>query len=285
MVFSKTAAAVVLTLALPLTAYAETNHPTVNASFRAESVPDQDASARLADVRSWIVGIISKAAPPGRKIFYPEGQETVESATARYESIADDLIQVVYDPKTAPLFKDANGRARTIAVILGVMLHESGFMRQVDYGLGKYGKGDHGKSFCSLQLKVGTGRTIPWNTRFNRPIKWNDPKEDIFNGYTGEELVSNRRLCISEGLKLMRISFGGTSGLPLEDRLRIYASGNREEGVDKSHSRMKTAMTFYSTSAKQRTFTDADVMKILEKEKEIQSSSSAKGGVGRLSPL
>lgn len=262
MVITKTAAWVALTLALPLTALAETT-PTVNASLRVDSKEQSDASARLAQVRGWIVSIISKAAPPGRKIYYPEGQETVEDATARYESIADDLIQVVYDPKTPPLFKDANGRARTIAVILGVMLHESGFMRQVDYGIGKAGLGDHGKSFCSLQLKVGSGKTLKWNTRFNRPVKWNDPKDEIFDGYTGQELVQHRRLCISEGLKLMRISFGGTQGLPLEDRLRIYASGNREDGADKSHSRMKTAMTFFAMSAKERTFKDEDVMKAL----------------------
>ncbi len=269
MVFSKTAAWVVLTLALPLTALAETS-PTVNASLRVDT--QQDASERLAQVRGWIVGIISKAAPPGRKIYYPEGQETVEDAQARYESIADDLIQVVYDPKTPPLFKDANGRARTIAVILGVMLHESGFMRQVDYGIGKSGLGDHGKSFCSLQLKVGKGRTIKWNTRYNRPVKWNDPKDEIFDGYTGPELVQNRRLCISEGLKLMRISFGGTHGLPLEDRLRIYASGNREDGADKSHSRMNTAMTFYAKSAKERTFKDEDIMQALAAHHHPSSS-------------
>jgi hypothetical protein len=264
MVFSKTAALAALTLALPLTARAEAPQ-TVNASLRVGH--EQDASARLVQVRSWIVGIISKAAPPGRKIYYPEGQETIEDATARYESIADDLIQVVYDPKTPPLFKDVNGRARTIAVILGVMFHESGFMRQVDYGLGKAGRGDHGQSWCSLQIKIGKGKTLKWNTKYNRPVRWNDPKDEIFNGYTGPELVNNRQLCISEGLKIMKLSFGGTTGLPIEDRLRIYASGKRDDGVEKSHSRMKTALTFYSTSAKNRPFTDEDVMQALESQR------------------
>jgi hypothetical protein len=258
MVFSKTAALVALALALPTAASAET----VNVGLRSQHMQDAE-NETLNQVRSWIVGIISKAAPPGRKIYYPEGQETVEEATARYESIADDLIHVIYDPKTKPLFRGENGRARTVTVVLGIMFHESAFMRQVDYGLGKAGRGDHGRSWCSLQIKVGDGKTLKWNTVHDRPIKWNDPKEEIFDGYTGKELVENRRLCISEGLKIMQLSFGGTAGLPLADRLRVYASGNREDGADKSHSRMNTAMRFYASSTKDRTFTDADVMKAL----------------------
>ncbi len=273
MVSLKTAARVALILALPMTALAETPQ-TVNASLRVDQGQDvPDDATRIAQARDWIVGIISKAAPPGRKVLFPEGQETPEGALARYRSIADDLIQVIYDPSTPPLFRDANGRARTVSVVLGIMLHESGFMRQVDFGLGKAGLGDHGKSFCSLQLKVGKDRTIKWNTKYNRPPKWNDPKDEIFNGYTGKELVANRRLCISEGLKLMRISFGGTQGLPLEDRLRIYASGNRDDGADKSHSRMRTAMKFFDSTAKERTFKDADIIKAVKKTAFVGPSS------------
>lgn len=254
---------VLLALATPATVLANES-PTVQAGIRTTR---EEGTDRLSQARDWIMGIVTKAAPPGRKVFYPGGQETKEEALSRYESIANDIIQVVYNPKTTPLFTDANGRARTVSVILSVMLHESGFMRHVDFGLGRAGRGDHGQSWCSMQIKVGTGRTMKWNVKHDRPVLWNDPKEEIFEGYTGEELLANRQTCIAEGLKVLRVSFGGTKGLPLEERLRIYASGDREKGLEASRNRMRTAMMFFATTAKARTFTDAQVIQALDSER------------------
>jgi hypothetical protein len=207
------------------------------------------------------------SAPPGRKIYYPEAQETKEEAMVRYEAVAKDIVDVVYSPNVKPLFTGPNGRAQTVSVILSVMLHESAFMRHVDLGLGKYARGDHGASWCSMQIKVGDGKTMRWNVKYDRPVAWNDSKDDIFDGYTGEELVQNRKLCISEGLKILRISFGATKGLPLDERLRVYASGDRERGSAASQARMRPAMLFFQKTAKERTFTDADVMAALEESR------------------
>lgn len=256
-------------LAVPTVAYAKNSEPPVVVASIApvETAPFISDDDRLDQVREWILGFMTKVAPPGRKVYYPEGQETVEAANARYQAVANDIIHVVYNPRTKPLFSGPNGRARTVSVILSIMLHESGFMRHVDYALGKYGRGDSGQSWCSMQIKVGAGRTMKWNMRHDRPIAWNDPKEDIFEGYTGEELVANRQLCIGEGLKVLRVSFGGTKGLPIDDRLRVYASGDRDKGAEASHNRMRTAMMFFATTGRARTFTDDEVMKALDNER------------------
>ncbi len=217
----------------------------------------------LKAVTAWILSFMVSAAPPGRKIYYPEGQETKEDALVRYEAVAQDIVDVVYSPNVKPLFTGPNGRAQTVSVILSVMLHESAFMRHVDLGLGKYARGDHGASWCSMQIKVGDGKTLRWNVKHDRPYAWNDPQEEIHDGYTGEELVANRKLCISEGLKILRISFGATKGLPLDERLRVYASGDREKGSSASRARMRPAMMFFQKTAKTREFTDSDVMEAL----------------------
>lgn len=215
-------------------------------------------------VTAWILSFMVTAAPPGRKVYYPEGQETKEEALTRYEEVARDIIDVVYSPNTKPLFTGPNGRTQTVTVILSVMLHESAFMRHVDRGLGKYARGDHGASWCSMQLRIGEGKTLKWNTVHDRPIAWNDPSEEVFEGYTGDELIANRKLCISEGLHILRVSFGATKGLPTDDRLRVYASGDRNKGAEASRNRMRTAMQFFAKSAPTRDFDDDDVMQALE---------------------
>jgi hypothetical protein len=214
---------------------------------------------------AWILSFMTTFAPPGRKVVYPEAAETQEEAVARYESITKDVVTVVYNPSTKPLFTGPNGRAQTVSVVLSIMDHEASFMKNVDYGLGKYARGDGGRSFCMMQIKTGTGKTIPWNTAHDRPIKWNDPEEEIFRGYTGEELIADRKLCIQEGLKILRLSFGQCHGLPLEDRLRSYASGNCNDGAAASHNRMNTAMNWFAGSYGKTGLTDAKVEAALNK--------------------
>jgi len=214
------------------------------------------------DVFAWILSFIMLVAPPGRKVHYQDAVETQEESVARYQSIAHDVVAVVYDPATKPLFKGPDGRARTVSVILSIMFHESSFMKNVDYGLGKYAKGDGGRSVCMMQIKVGAGRTMPWNTVWDRPIKWNDREEEIFRGYTGDELIQDRKLCISEGLKILRLSFGQCGKLPIEDRLRSYASGNCEEGAAASHNRMNTAINWFFKNYK-KDLADDKVMSML----------------------
>jgi hypothetical protein len=214
----------------------------------------------LKAVTAWIFSFMVSAAPPGRKVYYPEGQETKEDALVRYDAVARDIVDVVYSPNVKPLFTGPNGRAQTVSVILSVMSHESAFMRHVDLGLGKYARGDQGRSWCSMQINIGAGKTMKWNVKHDRPVEWNDDPADVFDGYTGEELIANRKLCISEGLKILRISFGSTKGLPLDERLRVYASGDRNKGAEASRNRMRTAMMFFQKTAKTREFTDNDVM-------------------------
>ena len=244
----------ILTLASPALA---SNPPTLGAILDPEA--SEEDEARLELVKDWIKSFMIDTAPPGRKIYHKDGQETIDDTLKRYDSIADDLVSVVYDPNTKPVFKGPDGRARTISLILSVMLHESGFMKHVDYGLGAHARGDEGESWCLMQLHVGDGRTMKWNTKEDRPVEWNDPEEDIAEGYTGPEMVKNRRLCIAEGLKILRISFASCSGLPLEDRLRLYASGSCEKGSKESRNRVGKAIRWFAKSH-QKQFTDEQIL-------------------------
>lgn len=212
----------------------------------------------LSTVTAWILSLMVMASPPGGKVYYPEAQETEAEARERYESIAKDVAEVVYDPQVKPLFKGADGRARTVSVVLSIMKHESSFMKNVDYNLGKYARGDSGKSWCSMQILIGNGRTKAWNTVFDRPAMPKDPEDQIQQGYTGEEMIANRKLCISEGLKIIKQSFYACGNVPIQERLRSYASGSCEKGLKASKDRMNTALFFYSKF--KRDFKEEDVV-------------------------
>lgn len=211
---------------------------------------------------AWMLGFMTRQAPPGRTTFYTEAIETKEEALVRYRGIADAIIDVVYDPNTKPLFKGSRGRARTATIVLAIMLYESGFMKNVDYGVGKYGVGDSGNSWCLVQLNVGAtgGRTIKWNTKYDRSPQFGDDPADIFQGNTGKELVADRHVCVREGLKAMRVSFTACAANPMEERLNVYASGNCQEGAEGSRLRMKAATKFWDESKAERTFTDASIV-------------------------
>jgi hypothetical protein len=216
-------------------------------------------------VKIWILAFIVNTSPPGLHTVAPEGREAVEVAQARYDSIVEDLVEFVYDPITKPLFRGSQGRARTLSVMLAVMKHESEFHRQVDYGLGKYGRGDDGKSWCLMQIKIDKDRTRPWNAVHNRQPKWGDPPEEIHAGYTGPELLEDRKLCFEIGLRILRSSFATCRKSPFENRLSVYAAGNCTDGIAASRNRMTTERRWWYDH--KPTFLDADVVTQLAADK------------------
>jgi hypothetical protein len=212
-------------------------------------------------VLAWIFSLITAAAPPGRPTFV-EAQETKEEAVVRYQEIAKDVAEVVYDSDTRPLFRGPHSRSQTVSVVLAIMLYESGFRKDVDFNLGKRARGDSGDSWCLMQVNIGTGRTRPWNTVKDRPALAADNPEDVFEGYTGDELIADRKTCIREGLKVVRMSMYECSSLPIEQQLRSYTSGSCERGALQSAVRMGTAINWFEHT--KRNFRDADVVKYLK---------------------
>jgi hypothetical protein len=238
----------------------------------------------IENVLAWIVGIIISVSPPGIQPLLPkhkvteptyitESRETESEALARYNSIAEDLVEVMYDPQTQPLFKEFNGRARSITVLLGIMKHESNFKKDVDKNIGPKARGDKGASWCMMQIKIGKGRTQQWNFVQNRKPRWGDPVNELEEGLYGFELIKDRKLCISEGYKIVSNSF--QPGLKLKDKLRIYASGSEKKGGKASRERMDMANYFWNTEKYKKyvIWNDNDIVNELT-ENRIQKNRS-----------
>jgi hypothetical protein len=209
------------------------------------------------------------AAPPGRKLYIPEAQETVEEATSRYEDIARDTAYVVWDPQEKPIFHGSRGRARTAIVLYAVVTFESAFRKDVDLGVGKLSKGDGGASWCLNQVNLGkddtagsTPNRIVINIGGGYKLTTN-PNE----GWSGQDLVEDRQKCFHAALSILRSSFAACQALPIESRLNQYASGHCDKGEEASHRRMGLALLWMGK--KLPTFKDSDVMGWIEEDRMV----------------
>ena len=224
-------------------------------------------------ITAWLLSFIIAVAAPGRPQYIPDAVESKEDGTVRLNSVAEDIAAVVWDENERPIFKGPQGRARTASVLLSIILYESTFRKDVDLGIGKHARGDGGKSWCLMQINIGTGTTKPYNTtmhRFALPAckegqvpgkpRQCDPADEIREGYVGEELVADRKLCIQEGLHILQTSL--CTALPVNEWLRAYASGSCNMGSEASQIRMGTAMNWFNRH--RPTFTDAQILAALQ---------------------
>jgi hypothetical protein len=152
--------------------------------------------------------------------------ESPDVVHARYESIAHDAVSVALEAGEAPLFDGPDGRAQTAVLMLSVASFESSFRKSVDEGVGR---GDHGYSYCLMQIHVGDGHTR--------------------EGWSGRQLVEDRKLCFRAALHILRASFGACRSLPVDDRLSAYASGRCFADALVSRSRIGRARRWWESHA------------------------------------
>jgi hypothetical protein len=153
-------------------------------------------------------------------------REAPDDTTARYESIARDAAAVAFDPSEEPLFEGSDGRTQTALFMLSIASFESNYLRTVDLGVGR---GDHGASYCLMQIRVGTGTTR--------------------EGWTGRQLVTDRKLCFRAALHILHGSFNVCHALPVEDRMSAYATGRCIEGLDVARQRIGRARLWWAHHA------------------------------------
>jgi hypothetical protein len=193
---------------------------------------------------AWAVSIMLGWAPVGKSRI-KAAIETPEDGRARYLEIATAATKVAYDPDVQPLFGGPRGRAATLALMLSVAWHESGFRRDVDLGIGKLSRGS-GKDSCLLQIRVGAGKTP--------------------QGWSHDDLVSDREKCFRAGLAVMKKSFGACRALDQRDWLGVYTRGACVPKEPYSRTRM--------TLARKATKPPIDDAKVMAKEPAPQAAES-----------
>lgn len=214
-------------------------------SFREErSLP----SFRVTSLHQWVVDRMVIWAPPGIS-YVKEAKESEEEGRRRYEDIANDIMSVTYDPAERSIFQGDNGRAMTTALLTSIAFYESAYRKDVDTGVGPKARGDSGRSWCLMQIKLGSPEKDTGRTKmrvFVGPgggLRFvSNPREPGYaQSWGGEDLVQDRTKCFRVAVRLARMSFGACSKLEVQDRLSMYASGQCEAGEDASRRRVTRA--------------------------------------------
>jgi hypothetical protein len=161
-----------------------------------------------AELVEWALALMLATSPPGRS-HIRAAIETPEVGRARYAEIAAAIVSA------------SDGNKRAVSLLLAVSHHESGWRRDVDFGIGPLARGDHGQSCGLFQFRVGPGKRC-------------------------DELTADRRLAASEALRLARRSFAACRTRPVLEQLAAYTSGDCAKGAKSSIIRMMTAERFLS---------------------------------------
>jgi hypothetical protein len=238
-----------------------------------KDMPEQTVVSQTTLARSWVVNWMTRRVALDARTYYEDAEETPEERLSRYEEISAAVVDVAYDEDVRPLFRGANGRTKTAAFLLAIMYHESSFLKHVDLGIGKYAQGDAGKSWCMMQVMLsGEGKTMPWNVAEDRLPRQGDKKEDIFLGYTGPELIADRKACLLSGLRVLRVSLATCRANTLTHKLAAYTSGSCDKGLDASAVRVNTALRMYQiTRSETAKISETDLMAEVRTRKNTTS--------------
>lgn len=177
---------------------------------------------------AWVVSLMTGVSPPARDAkfqSFPGWAETTEAREERYESIASDLVSVVFDEEEQPL--PGTTREETARIVLAIMFHESGFAKDVDVGPCYRGKGfasrcGGGRAVCLMQLEAWGRGTV--------------------DGRSRAELEGSRRTCIRAGLHVARKSYSICK--KPDTRLNFYATGTCDRGTANTQMKLATARSF-----------------------------------------
>jgi len=215
----------------------------------------------------WILTMMNAVAPPHREHHIPEARETHAQADERYRQIAEAIVDASYEEGVKPIFGGERGRATTAMMVATMFYMESGFRRDVDLGtsrvrMRRVGLNDFGRSWCMGQINLGVRKA-----KNEEKDKFGETSVNTTaEGWTGPELLNDRRKCVKATINLLRASFNSCRHLEMEERLAAYAAGTCDSDVGRAAARVRFN-TFRRWSSRDRPkVLDIDVFAELEEE-------------------
>ena len=214
----------------------------------------------------WILSTMNGLAPAHRVHFEREAMESYVQADARYRKVAEDAVDEAMVVR--PLFGGRHGRIGTAMMTVTLWFMESGFRRDIDLGTSRVrlrhtGLNDFGRSWCMGQINLGSKRVLDPD----HPGMWLDTSNTLTpQGWSGPELVADRRKCAHVTIETLRQSMLACRSLPMNQRLAAYAVGrcDSEEGKRLSEVRMRL---FFRVNGKGRPdVTDNDILEEMKRD-------------------
>ena len=171
-----------------------------------------------------------------------------EAERVRFEAIAADAVAVAFDPTEKPLFQGPLGRTKTAMLLLSVASFESRFEADVESGVRR---GDSGRSWCLMQINIGSGRIALDGDGYKYPKGT--------EGWAGKDLVGekNRPDCFRIALHIARKSYQGCGNLS------VYTSGRCDKESRAARYRETRAKVSFQSEVSKVTWRDSDISETL----------------------
>lgn len=167
---------------------------------------------------AWLMTLVFMTHPANK--VHPGDEAKQAEYVQHVREVVTDIQQIVYEPQQVSWFGGPYGRAYEAALVTIISSEESGGYN-LDVESGKR-RGDSGSSWCIMAINVGKGKTA--------------------EGWTGPDLVADRKKCLRAGLRLMRMSLNGCRKYGTQSGLSIYDTGSCIENESISVRRIKKLM-------------------------------------------
>jgi hypothetical protein len=181
----------------------------------------------------WLAAIVL-ATYPASKV-YPNDEAKQQQHIIHVNEVVRDIYEVVYDPNHKSWFGGKWGRAQEAALTTIIASEESGGFNP-DVESGKV-RGDHGGSWCLMAMYIGKGKTI--------------------EGWTGPELIADRKKCIKAGVNALQRSMNSCRKYGMLSGLSVYDTGRCIKNESISVHRVSRAMWLVNKNVP----TDEEVLK------------------------
>jgi len=173
----------------------------------------------------WMISVMLLISPINPKF------ESEQEHADRMERIAEDIVSITYDKAEAPIIRiGKDPRRLATMLVFEVAKHESSFYYNIDKNKGYKPRGDNGRSWCLMQIHIGKGKT--------------------FQGWTGPELIADRKKCLKAGYQYMKQSFGACRRYGQAYGLSAYASGSCNKARNISKEMVNMGFYYYYKSPK-----------------------------------
>jgi len=165
----------------------------------------------------WLTSIVL-ALYPAAKV-HPDDEILQQEYIQHVNEVVKDIYEIVYDPKHTAWFGGKWGRAQEAALATIIAAEESGgFDPEVESGRKR---GDQGSSWCLMAINIGKGKTR--------------------EGWTGPELIADRKKCLTSGINAMQRSMNSCRKYGMLSGLSVYDTGSCIENERISVSRVSRA--------------------------------------------
>lgn len=191
-------------------------------------------------LRMWLASIVFMMYPPDR--VHPGNLILQENYKRHVNEVVIDIQEVVYDRAKTPWLYGKWARAQEAALATIIAAEESGgFNLGVENGIIR---GDRGASWCLMAMNIGRGRTM--------------------EGWSGPDLIADRKKCITAGVNAMRRSMSVCRANGVLSGLSAYDTGRCIKNERISVSRVSRA--FYYISKKVPTDEEVLVLEATDKQ-------------------